>query len=38
MNVPAKLIARLIVGVRLRLEPDPTILRRWVPYWTARKM
>ena len=26
-------VARVILGTCLRLEPDPGILRRWVPYW-----
>ena len=33
MSTAAKVVARLIVAARLNLEPDPAILRRWVPYW-----
>lgn len=33
MSAACKLVARVVLGTRLRLEPDPAILRRWVPYW-----
>ena len=35
MSAACRLVARVVLGTRLRLEPDPAILRRWVPYWMA---